>query len=145
MLHIQHYPVRVLGKEGPHLSKIKKPRTFADGQKLGFCFYQETKPAQAFLPVLASSDWKKWEWIRGLMSDVMGEYCGSIQTCSSPEVVAESRPASRARRPRQRAWPCGTERSPAGCCGAPQCTAQRTAERETPEILYLTERDIITE
>lgn len=65
----------------------------------------------------------------------------TVQTCSSPAVAAESRVASRTRRRRWRAGPCGTERSPAERCAEPQSTAPETAGRETPKTLYLPERE----
>lgn len=64
-----------------------------------------------------------------------------VQTCSSPAVAAESRVASRTRRRRWRAGPCGTERSLAERCAEPQSTAPETAGRETPKTLYLPERE----
>lgn len=65
----------------------------------------------------------------------------TVQTCSSPAVAAESRVASRTRRRRWRAGPCGTERSLAERCAEPQSTAPETAGRETPKTLYLPERE----
>ena len=68
----------------------------------------------------------------------------TVQTCPSPAAAAESRVASRTRRRRWRAGPCGTERSPAERCAAPQSISPETAGRETPETLYLPERERVS-